>query len=112
MKRFWFLYSHILLIDMIKLEAKLVKEAHVLFHPLRFRIVELLAEKPRHINEISRALKNEKRRLVTYHLHILEEHGLVDSKYEISDQPKLRGKALRIYQLTGKVDEIFSALKK
>lgn len=97
---------------MIKLEAELVKEAHVLFHPLRFRIVELLAERPTHINEISRALKNEKRRLVTYHLHILEEHGLVDSRYEISEQPRLRGKAVRIYQLTGKVDKIFSTLKK
>ncbi len=34
------------------IEDDLLKEIHVLFHPLRYRILELLAEKPMHINEI------------------------------------------------------------
>lgn len=96
----------------MKLEANLVKDAHVLLHPIRFRIVELLAEKPMHINAISKALEEEKKRLVSYHLHILEEHGLVSSKYEISELPKSKGKALKIFWLTDKVDVVLSGLKK
>ncbi|MDI6811058.1 MAG: hypothetical protein QMD80_05205 [archaeon] len=44
----------------MKIEDRLVEEAHVLLHPVRFRIVELLAEKPMHINAISNALGEEK----------------------------------------------------
>ena len=39
-----------------KRDAKLLEDAHILMHPTRYRIVELLAEKPRHIDWISRAL--------------------------------------------------------
>jgi DNA-binding transcriptional ArsR family regulator len=83
----------------------------VLLHPVRFRIVELLMEKPMHINEISKAM-GEERRLVSYHLLTLEEHGFVDSRYEISEQPKSKGKAIRKYWVTDKVEEVISALKK
>jgi len=87
------------------------KDVHVLLHPMRFRIVELLAEKPMHINEISNALRKE-RRLISYHLLVLEEHGFLSSKYELSEQPNSKGKAIRKYSVTGKVEEVFSELKK
>jgi DNA-binding transcriptional ArsR family regulator len=96
---------------MVKIEEELVKDAHVLLHPVRFRIVELLMEKPMHINEISKAM-GEERRLVSYHLLTLEEHGFVDSRYEISEQPKSKGKAIRKYWVTDKVEEVISELKK
>ena len=96
---------------MIKLEDTLVKDAHVLLHPIRFRIVELLAEKPLHINGISKAM-GEERRLVSYHLLTLEEYGFVSSKYEISEQPKSKGKAIRKYWVTDKVDQVISEIKK
>jgi len=83
----------------------------VLLHPMRFRIVELLAEKPMHINELSNALRKE-RRLISYHLLVLEEHGFLSSKYELSEQPNSKGKAIRKYSVTGKVEEVFSELKK
>jgi len=35
-------------------DPNLVEEAHLLVHPIRFRMVELLAEKPMHINEIAK----------------------------------------------------------
>jgi DNA-binding transcriptional ArsR family regulator len=95
---------------MTKVEDKLVKEAHVLLHPIRFRIVQLLAEKSMHINEISKAM-GEERRIVSYHLLTLEEYGFVNSKYEISDNPKSKGRALRKYWVTGKVEEVISELK-
>jgi len=95
---------------MTKIEDKLVKEAHVLLHPIRFRIVQLLAEKSMHINEISKAM-GEERRIVSYHLQTLEEYGFVNSKYEISENPKSKGRALRKYWVTGKVEEVISELK-
>lgn len=94
----------------MKLEEKLIKEAHVLLHPIRFRIVELLVEKPMHINAISKAL-GEERRLVSYHLLALEESGFVNSKYEISENPKSKGKAIRKYWVTEKVDDVIAKIK-
>ncbi|MGC9444588.1 MAG: ArsR family transcriptional regulator, partial [Candidatus Methanospirareceae archaeon] len=81
------------------MEDTIVKDAHVLLHPIRFRIVELLADNPMHINGISKAM-GEERRLVSYHLLTLEEYGFVDSRYEISEQPKSKGKAIRKYWVT------------
>jgi predicted transcriptional regulator len=96
---------------MKKLKGAFLDDAHTLLHPIRFRIVQLLAEKPMHINEISKAL-GEERRLVSYHLHTLEEYGFVSSKYEISEHPKSRGKAIRKYWVNGKVEDLISELKK
>ena len=96
---------------MMEVEDELVKEAHVLLHPIRFRIVELLVKEPLHINAISKAM-GEERRLVSYHLMSLEEAGFVDSKYEISEQPKSKGKAIRKYWVTDKVDDVISEIKK
>ena len=93
----------------MKIEDNL-KEVHVLLHPTRYRIVELLAEKPMHINEISKVL-GEERRLVSYHLLTLEEHGFLSSNYEISEQPNSKGKAIRKYSVTEKVEEVISELK-
>ncbi len=87
-----------------------LKNVHVLLHPMRYRIVELLVEKPMHINEISNAL-GEERRLVSYHLLTLEEYGFLSSKYELSEQPKSKGKAIKKYRVTGKVEEVLSELK-
>jgi DNA-binding transcriptional ArsR family regulator len=95
----------------MKIEAKLVNDAHVLLHPIRYKIVQLLAEKPMHINEISKAM-GEERRLVSYHLLTLEEYGFVSSKYEISENPKSKGKAIRKYWVNEKVEEVISELKK
>ncbi|MBE0516053.1 MAG: winged helix-turn-helix transcriptional regulator [Methanophagales archaeon] len=94
----------------MEIKDSLVMDAHVLFHPIRFRIVELLAEKPRYINELSKAL-GEDRRHVSYHLRTLEEYGFVSSKYEISDHPKSRGKAIKRYWVNGKVEEVTSELR-
>ncbi len=96
--------------DEMKIDKELLKDVHVLLHPIRYRIVELLEEKPMYINEISKAL-GEERRLVSYHLLTLEEHRFLNSKYEISEQSKSKGKAIRKYEVTGKVEEVISALK-
>jgi len=95
----------------MKLEDSLVEDAHVLLHPIRYRIVELLVEKPMHINQISKVM-GEERRLVSYHLLALEERGFVNSRYEISESPKSKGKAIRKYWVTDKVDKVIAEVKK
>jgi len=95
----------------MKIEDDLLKDVHVLLHPIRYMIVELLAEKPMYINEISKAL-GEERRLVSYHLLTLEEHGFLNSNYEISKDAKSKGKAIRKYRVMGKVEEVTSELKR
>jgi len=94
-----------------KLEDKLLEEAHVLWHPMRFRIAKLLLEKPMHINGISKAL-GEERRLISYHLLTLQSYGFVNSRYEISEAPKSKGKAIRKYWVTEKVEEVITEIKK
>jgi DNA-binding transcriptional ArsR family regulator len=89
----------------------LVRDVHILKHPIRSRIVELLAEKPHYINEIVKAL-GEERRLTTYHLSILEQYGFLSSKYEISEEGKSKGRALRKYWIKSKVEDVISELKK
>jgi DNA-binding transcriptional ArsR family regulator len=93
------------------LEGELLEDSHIFLHPVRYRLMELLAEKPMHISELSRAM-SEERRLVAYPLATLEERGFVTSKYEISEEPKTKGKALRVYTVTDKVAELKAKLKK
>jgi len=42
----------------------------------------------------------------------LEERRFVTSKYELSEQPNSKGKALRVYTVTEKAAEVKAALKK
>ena len=93
------------------LEGELLKDSHIFLHPARYRIMELLLAKPMHVNGLSKAL-GEERRLVAYHLESLETHGFVTSKYEISEAPKSRGKALRMFTATDKVAAVKAALKR
>jgi len=91
------------------MDETMLRKAHCLLHPARYRLVELIREKPRYINELTKLVKDE-RRLVTYHLQALEDAGLVTSHYEISEAPKSRGKATRIYEATDNVDAVIQQL--
>ncbi len=92
------------------IEDELIKDIHILMHPIRFRIVQLLVGRQMHINEISNA-PGEERRLISYHLLTLEEHGFLASRYEISRLPRSKGKAIRKYRITNKVEEVISEFK-
>ena len=83
------------------IEDRLVKEAHVLLHPTRYRIAKLLAEKPRHISELIEAL-GEDGRLVSYHLLTLEEHGFVSSKFDFPQVEMAKSKPGKKYDVTDK----------
>jgi len=91
------------------LDAELFEESHILLHPVRYRILELIAEQPRHVNALASALGLESR-LVTYHLAILEDKGFVTSTYRISEESESKGKALRVYTVTDKVAKVKAKL--
>jgi predicted transcriptional regulator len=93
-----------------KINDMILADAYVLLQPTRLRIVELLTEKPMHINELSRSMGDE-RRILTFHLRLLEEHGFLSSKYEISELPKSKGKTLRIYRVTEKATKMIETFK-
>jgi len=96
-----------------KPKGDFLDDVYTLLHPMRFRIVKLLAEKPMHIAEISKAMGEDGRPVATnYNLNILEEYGFVSNKYEISEAKKSKGKAIRIYQVTDKVAKVLSEFKK
>lgn len=98
--------------DFSENKIKLLEDSHILFHPVRYRLLELIAEKPIHINALASTLGME-RRLVSYHLATLEDKGFVTSKYKVSeDDPKTKGKALRVYTVTDKVADVKAKLKK
>lgn len=78
-----------------------MKEARIFLHPTRYRIAKLLAEKPMHVKELTEVL-GEERRLVSYHLLLLEEHGFVSSEFEYPKEAISSGKAIKKYGVTGK----------
>jgi DNA-binding transcriptional ArsR family regulator len=94
-----------------QVEAELWDDSRTFLHPVRRRILELLAEKLMNINAISIALSME-RRLVAHHLFTLEDWGYVKSRYAILQSDKSKGKALRVYTVTDKVVEVKAELKK
>ena len=67
-------------------ENNILTEAHILLHPLRYRVAALLAERPLTLQELIDTLAEEPR-LVSYHLLLLEEHGFVSGKFGL-DHPE------------------------
>jgi DNA-binding transcriptional ArsR family regulator len=96
---------------------KVIEEGLILLHPERLKLCKALkdAGKPLYINELAERLKSE-RRLLSYHLSMLELHGFVKSEFKVIQLPHSKGKAGRFYQLTDKVDtvipKLIEALKK
>lgn len=92
------------------IEGELLEDAHIITHPVRYQIVELVGKRPMYINALSRAL-GEKKGLVAYHLAVLQERGFMKSKYEIFVLLNPGGLAIRVYTVTDKVAEVKTKLK-
>lgn len=93
-------------------EERLLREAETLFHPLRYKIVETLRRTPKglYINQLADAVR-EDRQLVSFHLLTLASGGYVEGEYQIAKKPASKGKAVKVYRLTKKVDETFKAIR-
>ena len=92
---------------------ELCEEVYILTQPTRLKIINALrkAKKPLFIEQIAEAV-GEDRRSVSFHLTTLAEYGFVKGEYKVSEMPRSKGKAAKYYQLTEKVDDVFSRFSK
>ena len=97
----------------VLMSKEILKEAALLFHPVRYKIVETLRREktPMYIDEIAGKI-NEDRRLVSFHLSTLEDKGLAKSEFKVIKKAQSKGKAGRFYTLTPRVDVVLTELAK
>jgi len=82
--------------------------AQIVMHPVRFKILQCLgkASQPLFVEQIAKAI-NEHPRLVSHHLNILQEKGLVECKYElVKAKGSTRKVAVRLCSPTPKLKEV------
>lgn len=94
-------------------QESVLRAAETLFHPLRYKIVEALKVDPNglYINQLADRMQAD-RQLVSFHLLTLASEGYVEGEYQIAKKPASKGKAVKVYRLTEKVDEAFKAIRK
>jgi len=77
-------------------------------HPARFKILQHLRQtkEPQFVDQIAKAVGIHPR-MVSHHLDVLQEEGLVESKFElVKVNGSNRGVAVRMCRATGKADEV------
>jgi predicted ArsR family transcriptional regulator len=87
--------------------------AGLLMQPSRFKILQLLrqSEKPQFVEQIAKTLEIHPR-MVSHHLDILQDQGLVESKYELVNvEGSKRGVAVRLCSATPKADEVLRQIR-
>ncbi|MHA1744127.1 MAG: helix-turn-helix domain-containing protein [Candidatus Heimdallarchaeota archaeon] len=97
---------------MIKEET--AKKLALMLKPIRFNILEILAQTSTPLSIDSLADKiGENRAVTSFHISLLEEAGLVKGKFKIIEKPtkKKRGRVGRIYSITGDGLLLFQKLK-
>ena len=90
---------------MDKFDPDMVKNGIIMLHPARLKILYLLEEKGEmYIDEIANHVGID-RRLVSFHLGVLQNHGFLESSFKIVQEPHSKGKAGRFFKLTTKYKE-------
>ena len=87
--------------------------ARAVMHPSRFKILQLLRQSngPLFVEQISKELRIHPR-MVSHHLDVLQELGLVESRYEVVNlNGSKRGVAVRLCFTTPKVDEVLRQIR-
>jgi len=84
--------------------------AQIVMHPVRFKILQCIrkASKPLFVEQIAKVV-DEHPRLVSHHLDILQDIGLVDCKYELvkAKENSTRKIAVRLCSPTPTLSEVF-----
>lgn len=82
-------------------------------HPARYQIIQCIrkSQEPLFVDQIAKAV-NIHPRMVSHHLDVLQEQGLVECKYELVNiEGSKRGVAVRLCTVTQKVEEVFQEIK-
>lgn len=95
------------------MSEKTIKEGTVMLHPIRWKILIGLEKKGKemYIDPIADMVGAD-RRLVSFHLTTLEEHGFLESEFKVVKKPESKGKAGRFYKLTPKFEKLRAELVK
>jgi len=87
--------------------------ASIVLHPVRFNILQFLKshKEPQYVEQIAKAV-DEHPRLVSHHLNVLQDLGLVDCSYEvaIAKGSSKRGVAVRLCKATPKLTEVLQEI--
>jgi len=87
--------------------------AEIVMHPIRFKILQFVKEAPEppFVEQIAKAI-NEHPRLVSHHLDVLQDIGLIECKYEVKKAKgsTTRGVAVRLCIPTPKLSEVFEEI--
>ena len=87
--------------------------AEIVMHPVRFKILQFIREasEPPFVEQIAKAVE-EHPRLVSHHLNVLQEAGLVDCKYEVvkAKGSTTRGVAVRTCTPTPYLSKVFGLI--
>jgi DNA-binding transcriptional ArsR family regulator len=96
--------------NMGKTNLEMIKSGSIMLHPVRFKILDTLEKKGEmYIDEIAKNVDTD-RRLVSFHLGVLQNHGFLESSFKIIKEPRSKGKAGRFFKITGKYEETKSKL--
>lgn len=82
----------------------------IVMHPVRFKILQCIKEsaKPLFVEQIAKIV-DEHPRLVSHHLSVLQEKGVVECKYELTKvKGSARGIAVRLCSPTPKLDDVLN----
>jgi DNA-binding transcriptional ArsR family regulator len=89
--------------------------AAIALHPVRYKILQFIngASTPQFVEQIAVAI-GEHPRLVSHHLNVLQDKGLVECTYEVA---KAKGStrrhvAVRFCKPTPKLSEVFQEIEK
>ena len=83
--------------------------AGVVMHPARYLILQCIrkSKDPLYVDQLAKAVDIHPR-MVSHHLDVLEEQGLVECKYELVNiEGSKRGVAVRLCSVTPKTEEVF-----
>jgi predicted ArsR family transcriptional regulator len=85
----------------------IIKDGIIMMHPIRWSILNTLklSDSEMYIDEIATTIGQE-RRLVAFHLSLLEERGFLASEFKTIQEPHSKGKAGRFFKLTDKFDNL------
>jgi DNA-binding MarR family transcriptional regulator len=95
-------------VEKVRLETE---ELYGLLLPRRFAIYKLLEPgKKLYASQIGEELKLD-RKLVSFHLAWLQEHGFVKSSFGLANPSNVAPKAVRYYESTGKGKQLLAVLR-
>jgi predicted transcriptional regulator len=64
----------------------------------RIELIKGLLTKPQYVTELAKTVKLD-RPTVSYNLVVLESAGILQSQYQILEQPRSKGRAARVYSV-------------